>query len=99
MYVLPFQVYDVQAETVSVELLGELMVKIKVTTESHPTALVPVQLYSPPTVYVVPLKVKLLQADCVTVLVLEALMVKFNVAVESQPTALVVVNVFAPLVV
>jgi hypothetical protein len=50
VYVFPFHVYEVHAETVSDELLDELIVKVSVTTESHPAAFVPVQMYSPPTV-------------------------------------------------
>ena len=72
------------------------IVRFKVTTLSHPRALVPVQVYIPDVVYVVPFQCKLSHDDTDTVQDDELLIVRFNIAVLSQPTAFIPVQVYVP---
>jgi len=76
------------------------MVKFNVTTESHPAALVPVQvavLFEE--LYIVPCHSRLSHAVSVSIDELgeQLLMVKIKVATLSQPAALVPVKVYVPL--
>ena len=66
---VPFQLYELHALADCVEVVGCLMVKFNVATESHPAAFVPVHVLAPLVVYVTPFHVYELHAvaDCVEV--------------------------------
>ena len=104
VYSIPFQLYGNwlgQTVTSLVDVVGSLIVKISVATESHPVALVVVNLYNPVALYSAPFQLYgnwFEQTVTLVVDVVGSLIVKFNVATESQPAALVVVNVYAPAV-
>ena len=73
-----------------------LIVRFNVTVLSHPTAFVPVQVYTPDAVYVVPFQYKLSHDEIDTVDDDELLIVRFNTAELSHPTAFVPIQVYAP---
>ena len=68
------------------------IVRFKVTTLSHPRALVPVQVYIPDVVYVVPFQWRL-SHEIIDSDEDELLIVRFNKTVLSHPKALVPVQV------
>ena len=71
------------------------IVRFKVTTLSHPRALVPIQVYIPDVVYVVPFQ-KRLSHDVIDSDEDELLIVRFNKTVLSHPKALVPVQEYEP---
>ena len=73
-----------------------LIVRFNVTVLSHPTAFVPVQVYTPDVVYVVPFQCKLSHDEIDTVDGYDLLIVRFNTTVLSHPTVFVPIQVYAP---
>ena len=71
------------------------IVRFKVTTLSHPRALVPIQVYIPEVVYVVPFQ-RRLSHDVIDSDEDELLIVRFNKTVLSHPKALVPVQEYEP---
>ena len=86
--------YELHAATVWIDVVGCLMVRLSVTVESQPAALVPVQvavLFDD--VYVVPCQVYELHADTVSVELVGCFIVRLSVTVESHPAAFTPVQV------
>ena len=70
---------------VVVDVVDLRMVRFNVATESHPTELVVVYVYTPLEVYVLPFQVYMSQTLADEVDVVDLRMVRFNVATESHP--------------
>jgi hypothetical protein len=57
VYVVPFQLYEVQADSVAVDWDLYFMVSTIVMAESHPATFVVIKVFVPDEVYEVPLQV------------------------------------------
>ena len=71
-----------------------LMLRVGVSTESQPAALVRVWVYTPELLYVVPCQVYVLHALATWALADVLLMVRFTVMMESQPAAFKTVSMY-----